>query len=171
MDLNWIETGLRAALLEDGRRLLEQILTQIPEPLCSPSPGQRTYPGRENTVLSLLGAVCYQRAYHQQSGQEGFCPKDQLLGIMAGCTPGAARVLCRSMARLAYRESSQELQELAGLKVSSSVLQRLALEVGPRAAKLLAHLPGPEMPAGATFYACVDGTGLPMVAQALEGRT
>lgn len=157
-------------MLGDGRRLLEKILTEIAEPAYQASDGQRCLGARSNRVLSLLGPVSYQRSYYQAPANEGICPKDQVLGIISGCTPGAARVLCRSVARVAYRESSRELSELAGLEVDPSVLQRLALRIGPMAAKLLPDLPGPELPAQATVYVGIDGTGVPMHGKALAGR-
>lgn len=170
MDWIWLETTLRSALLADGRRILEQVLALVPEPAFEPEPGQRTYRQRECQILSLFGPLSFRRTYYQRTDQAGVCPKDQAVRLMAGCTPAAARILCRSVARLAYRESQVELQELAGIEVPASYLQRLALEIGPRVLDQLPKVSGPPLPEQATFYVSVDGTGVPMVKSEVADR-
>jgi len=95
---------------------------------------------------------------------------DRALGLIGNCTPGAARMLARTAAQLPYLESAQQLQELAGLEVDPSQIQRLVQLLGPSAQQRLSQLPGPPRRSVPQFYLSVDGTGVPMVRAELEGR-
>jgi hypothetical protein len=170
LDLDWAERSLRAALLQDGRRLLESIVATVPEPEYQRRSGQRAYAARSQTVLSAFGWLKYARTYYQAPGQAGSCPLDNVLGILGGCTPMAARLLCRTAARTPYVEGAGDLLELAGLEVDPSFIQQLAQLVGTRGQPLLERLTVP-VPAGAqTIYFMTDGTGVPMAQPELEGR-
>ena len=166
----WIETTLRVALLQDGRRLLEGLLAQVPVPQVQLQPGQRRYQDRGCEVLSILGPVTLCRDYYHPPGPEGGFPLDRTLGLIGNCTPGAARMLGRTAAQLPYMESSQQLEELAGLKVDPSQIQRLVQLLGPPAQERLAQLPDPALKPVPQFYVSVDGTGVPMIGAELEGR-
>ena len=170
LDLDWAERSLRAALLQDGRRLLESIVQAVPEPPHQRQPGQRAYAPRDLTVLSAFGWITYARTYYQAPEQSGTCPLDDTLGIVGGCTPMAARLLCRTAARSPYGEAAEDLQDLAGLEVEPSFIQRLAQRVGTQGQPLLERLTVPVPDLVQTFYLMVDGTGVPMAKEALEGR-
>jgi hypothetical protein len=167
----WIEATLRAALLEDGRRLLEGLLAQVPVPVVAPQPGQRCYHERACEVLSVFGPLTLRRDYYHPAGPEGGFPLDRALGIIGRCTPGAARMLGRTAAQLPYVESSQQLQALAGLTVDPSQIQRVVQLLGPPAQACLVTLPGPAPKPVRQFYVSIDGTGVPMVRPELEGRS
>jgi hypothetical protein len=79
-------------------------------------------------------------------------------------------MLARTAAQLPYLESTHQLQELAGLEVEPSQIQRLVQLLGPPAQERLLHLPGPPCRLVPQFYLSVDGTGVPMVRAELEGR-
>ena len=170
MPTEWIETTLRAALLEDGRRLLEGLLAEVPLGKVAPQPGQRCYQDRSCEVLSMFGCVNLRRDYYHPAGPEGGFPLDRALGLIGYCTPGAARMLSRTAAQLPYLESSQQLEELAGIAVPPSQIQRLVQLLGPPAQQRLVHLPGAGVQSVPQFYVSVDGTGVPMVAEELEDR-
>jgi len=161
---------LRTALLEDGRRLLEGLLAQVPVPEVARHPGQRRHAGRRCQVLSVFGPVTLARDYYHPAGPEGGFPLDRVLGLIGGCTPGAARMLGRTAAQLPYLESSQQLQELAGITVDPSQIQRLVQVLGPPAQARLVELPGLARDPVPEFYVSVDGTGVPMIRAELEGR-
>ncbi len=161
---------LRAALLEDGRRLLESLLAQVPGPEVPLQPEQRLYRGRRREILSIFGPVTLCRDYYHPPGPEGAFPLDRALGLIGNFTPGAARMLGRTAAQLPYLESSQQLQELAGLRVEASQIQRLVQLLGPAAQERLVQLPQPSTRPAPEFYVSVDGTGVPMVGAELEGR-
>lgn len=162
---------MRAALLADGRRLLEGLLAQVPVPVVAAQPGQRCYRDRDCEVLSVFGPVTLRRDYYHPPGPEGGFPLDRALGIIGGCTPGAARMLGRTAAQLPFVESSQQVQELAGLTVDPSQIQRLVQRLGPAAQARLVELPEPASKTAPQFYVSIDGTGVPMVRPELEGRS
>ena len=167
----WIEATLRAALLADGRRLLEGLLAQVPVPEVQLQPGQRRHRHRDCEVLSLFGPVTLCRDYYHPAGPEGGFPLDRALGLIGNFTPGAARMLGRTAAQLPFLESSQQVQELAGLTVDPSQIQRLVQRLGSPAQARLVELPGPVAKPVPQFYVSVDGTGVPMVRPELEGRS
>jgi hypothetical protein len=166
----WIEQTLRAALLEDGRRLLEGLLAQMPVPIPALQPGQRRHAHRACEVLSVFGPVTLRRDYYHPPGPEGGFPLDRVLGLIGGCTPGAARLLGRTAAQLPYGESQEQLQELAGLTVDASQIQRVVQLLGPPAQARLVELPGLARAAMPELYVSVDGTGVPMVRAEVAGR-
>jgi len=169
LSTQWIEATLRTALLEDGRRLSEGLLAQVPVPGVVPQPGQRCHHDRDCEVLSVFGPVTLRRDYYHPPGPEGGFPLDRALGIIGGCTPGAARMLGLTAAQLPFVESSQQVQELAGLTVDPSQIQRLVQRLGPSAQARLVELPGPAPKPVPQFYVSVDGTGVPMVRPELAG--
>ena len=150
--------------------MLENLLAQVPEPETPLQPGQRCYRKRPCEVLSALGPITIRRDYYHPPGPEGGLPFDRVLGLVGNCTPGAARMLARTAAQLPYLESAEQLQELAGLAVDPSQIQRLVQLLGPSAQERLRELPGPACRAVPEFYVSVDGTGVPMVRAELEGR-
>lgn len=150
--------------------MLEKLLAELPEPEVQPVAGQRIYSGRLCQVLSIFGPICLSRDYHYVPGQKGTCPLDRALGLLGGFTPGAARMLSRTAAQLPYQESSQQLQELAGLNVDPSQIQRLVQQAGNKAQLLLPLVQAVPVQAEQRFYVSVDGTGVPMLTQELEGR-
>lgn len=161
---------MRAALLEDGRRLLEELLVQVPVAEVSPQPGQRVYHQRRCEVLSLFGPLNLCRDYYHPAGPEGGFPLDQALGLIGGFTPGAARILSRTAAQLPYQESSEQVRELAGLNVDGSQIKRLVGLLSAAAQTRIEQLPEPAPAVSDQFYISVDGTGVPMVPEELEGR-
>ena len=92
------------------------------------------------------------------------------LGPLGGYTPAAARMLSRTAAQLPYPESSQQLRELAGLQVDPSQIQRLVQQAGNKAQLLLPLVEAVPVQAEQRLYISVDGTGVPMRADELEGR-
>ena len=95
---------------------------------------------------------------------------DQALGLIGGFTPGAARILSRTAAQLPYGESSQQVRELAGLNVDATQIKRLVGLLSGAAQTRIQQLPEPATVASELFYISVDGTGVPMVREELEGR-
>jgi len=90
---------------------------------------------RTKSILSAVGEVNYTRWYTMDTdGTPGF-PADDALGLVCGCTSGAAKRLCHMGAKSqSYGEASQSLELLAGLRVSPNTIQRLVSEVGPKMA-------------------------------------
>src|SRR5712692_4693800 len=143
---------------------------KCPCPTASPSPASCVYRDRACEALSIFGPVTLRPDYYHPPGRAGGLPLDQVLGLLGGCTPGAARLLSRTAAQLPYLASSQQVQELAGWRVEPSQIQRLIQLLGPPAQARLVQLPAPGPKAAPQFYVSVDGTGVPMVRPELDGR-
>lgn len=87
---------------------------------------------RTRSILSAVGEVSYTRWYAvDPKGKRSF-PADEALGIICGCTPGAAKRLCHMGAKSqSYSEASQSLELLSGIRASQNTIQRLVGTVGP----------------------------------------
>ena len=172
-DVRGLEEGLRKALLLDGARLLADLISQIKAPGDHPQPGEKCHPRRKLVIQSLLGPLTISRSYYfersRSRGLRGRCPLDQHLGLFGRFTPGFARIASRAAAQSSYGEASNDLHELAGLKVGSRQLQRLCQDVGAALREKLKRLPAPPAVPVPIMYVEADGTGVPMNRQALQG--
>lgn len=93
-------------------------------------PGRRER--RTTGILSAVGEVSYTRWYAVNSKGGRDFPADDALGIVCGCTPGAAKRLCHMGAKSqSYAEASESLALLSGISASSNTIQRLVGAVGP----------------------------------------
>jgi hypothetical protein len=123
------------------------------------------YRGRhEKTFESVLGPLRLERAYyHCDRCQGGFCPRDRALRLESfSLTPGVLRMTGSAAALVSFEESSSLLQELAGVKVSISQVQRAAETLGEEIAadeRVCVDRMGEIAP---TMYLGMDGTGVPM---------
>lgn len=94
-----LEEKLRDALRCDGRQCLENLLNDpaVRLPDDQSRPGESCHAGRVNTVDSLFGPLVLRRNYDSQREREGGrVPLDESLGVVEGCTPGLARLMCRA---------------------------------------------------------------------------
>ena len=173
-NLLWLETGLRAALLADGRTLLENFLGQelLNIPGDSTREGERCYAGRSTTCQSAFGSLTLTRNYYHdaQNDQTRF-PLDEALGLIENCTPAIARMMCRAGSFEPFEAASLTLEYYAGVHVEGRRIQRLINQVGPEIEKWVGQLAPPSpMPSVPTFYVEADGTGVSMRKGETKGR-
>lgn len=169
-----VELGLRQALLHDGRALLEQLVQSVADgpTQAQARPGEKCHAGRPRRVETIFGPIQLKRDYlYSPKDQQGRCPLDQALGLIQGASPGLVRLASRAAAREGFEAASDDLKELAAIDIEGRQIQRLVAHSGPMIAAQL-KLTDPEfapkpMP---VCYVEADGTGIPMVAEALEGR-
>lgn len=174
-NLEAIEIGLREALARDACGVLEELLNDpaLPVPEDQGRSGERCHPDRPKEALTLFGPVPLRRNYYYAQAQaEGRAPLDQALGLVAGYSPGVLRLLCRAAARQPFEAGAADLQAFCGLAVEGRQLQRVAQAMGSRVRTVLEQLPPFTHATGPIpiMYVAVDGTGVPMVAEELEGR-
>jgi len=166
---------LRKALLADGAKLLQSLISQIKAPDDQARPGEKCHRSRPVVIHSLLGTLHVRRNYYyhpdKPAGTCGRCPLDQKLGLFGHWTPGLAKIATRAAAQSSYEEACDDLKNLAGLEVGPRQLQRLAQEVGAALREKLKRLPDPPPPPLPipVFYVEVDGTGVPMNKASLQG--
>ena len=127
---------------------------------------------RTKSILSAVGEVSYTRWYAvDPAGGRGF-PADDALGIVSGCTPGAAKRLCHMGAKSqSYGEASQSLELLSGLQTSANSIQRLVGVVGPDLAAWARERQPATVPPQREVAVCLqmDMTGVRLLKKYLEG--
>jgi hypothetical protein len=173
-NLEAVELGLREALFNDGRRMLQQLLNDSHLSLAQNETqcGEKCHAQRRKAVETLFGTIELQRPYfYCPASGHGRAPLDKALGLVDGYSPGLVRLGCRAAARSGYAAASEDLQELAAITLDGRQIQRLVNKIGPAIGEQLqkstAAPPGDPIP---VVYVEVDGTGVPMVADELAGR-
>ena len=168
-----VELGLREALFKDGRKLLERLYNQdgLQVPDNASRPGEKCHPQRAKDIQSLFGTLELRRNYfYDPQTDTGRFPLDQALGLLHSFSLALVRLSVRAAAKEGYESASEDLEVQAGVPIEGRQIQRLVNLVAPSIAKQLEAGPPITGDAIPVFYAEVDGTGLPMVAQELEGR-
>lgn len=174
-NLEAVEIGLREAVFRDLCGVLGELLNDpaLPVPEDQGRLGEKCHPGRPKEALTLFGPVPLRRNYYYAPAQEqGRAPLDQALGLLAGYSPGVLRLLCRAAAREPFAAGAADVKAFCGLEVDGRQIQRVAQQMGPAVRQVLEQLPPPVHASGpiAIMYLAVDGTGVPMVPEELEGR-
>jgi len=181
LDLEALEMAVRQQALQLAARAVEQRLNADPSDnagprLPCPCGGEARYAGRRSKHFhSVLGSLHLQRAYyHCRSCGGGFCPRDRTLGLEnSSLSPAVIRMVGTVGALVSFQEGSTLLQELAGVAVDAKQVERTAEDLGAEIAAderqdtLPAH---EDLPLPATLYLGIDGTGIPLRAEELEGR-
>lgn len=187
LDLEAVENALRTALHQAGASGLSELL-QYPVP----APDQRQLPCscghhaqyrtlRSKPILTVLGPARVARPYylcaHCHSGQ---FPADRELDIEnTEYSPGVRRMQAMVGQGAPFDHGRQQMEVLAGLKVTAKAVERNAEAIGEdiavreqqeiqRAVQLdLPVMIGEPIP---ILYVQMDGTGVPMVKKETVGR-
>ncbi len=182
LDLEALEMAVRQQALQLAARAVEQRLNADTSDnagprLPCPCGGEARYAGRRSKHFhSALGSLHLQRAYyHCRSCGGGFCPRDRTLGLEnSSLSPAVIRMVGTVGALVSFQEGSTLLQELAGVAVDAKQVERTAEDLGAEIAAderqdtLPAH---EDLPLPGTLYLGIDGTGIPLRAEELAGRT
>lgn len=171
-NIEWVETGLKAALHADACVLIGALLSD-PDLVVDADekrPGEKRGGSHPKKVLSLFGEVSIRRNYYYDpSSGRGRYPMDEALGLAGGHTPGVVRLMCRAAARDSYEAASADLKAYAALDVDARQINRMVRRMGPA---MRAQLESEEADAGTAavprMYISPDGTGIPMRASELE---
>lgn len=174
-----MEIAARRQALRLAARALEQRLNADtsdyagPELLCSCGKLAQYHGRHGKTFESVLGPLHLERAYyHCANCQSGFCPRDRHLRLeMFSLTPGVLRMTGTTAALASFEESSALLQELAGLEVSVSQVERAAEALGAEIAADECSCVERMGEVAPTMYLGMDGTGVPMRKSEVAGRS
>src|SRR6202049_1610890 len=181
LDFEALEVALRQRTLGLAARAIEQRLNaDLSDAAVSPvdcdcgKPAR--YVGRRaKQVQSVLGRLRLERAYyHCSSCGHGFCPRDRHLGIEnTVLSPALTRMTGTVGAMVSFQEGSELLRELAGVAVEAKQVERTAEALGREIAEDERHYcePCDTLPLPQTLYLGMDGTGIPLRAEELAGRT
>ena len=186
--LEAVELAIRTAMMRLGGRLLEDLLGldpghRGPRVDCGAGHQAEFASYRDKTIDTVLGPVDVRRAwYHCAACGHGLAPRDAGLGIeKASMSPGLAKMTARAAAAVPFARAASLLAELAGAELTAKRVERAAEAAGTAAAAAIeAHaaaiccrqvipLP-PPAPVPDMLYIAVDGTGVPMVPAATQGR-
>ena len=181
LDLEALELAVRQQVLQLAGAAVEQRLNaDISDERgartgCSCGQEARLVGRRSKQVLSVLGLLQLERAYyHCSSCGHGFCPRDGQLGIEnTSLSPALTRMVGTVGAMVSFQEGSQLLTELAGVAVDAKQVERTAEALGKQIAEDERHCTEPcdALPLPQTLYLGMDGTGIPLRAEELVGRT
>jgi hypothetical protein len=173
-NIEWLEFGLREAIQKDARMLIEGLLNDPATvvKLDYPLDGEQRYGNRLPMIGTLFGPVEVRRNYYYLAGEkEGRFPLDQALGLIEGCSPALARLMCRAGGQSPFESASADLQAYGGIDIEGRSIQRLVNRVAPSIQKGLdAEILAPDLKAVSVLYVSADGTGIPMVKRELEGH-
>jgi len=175
-----VEVACRRQALQLAARLLAQHLNadtsdhagaSLPCPCGQPA----RYAGRHaKTFTTALGPLTLTRAYyHCPTCGQGFCPRDQALGLAdTGLSPAVTRMVGTAAAMVSFAEGSELLGALAGLPVNAKQVERTAEALGREIAEDDRQQAGSaaDTEIAPTMYLGMDGTGVPMRKEEVAGR-
>jgi len=185
VDLEAAELAIRAALHQVGGRLLQQLLNSDgggykgARVTCGAGHEAHFIDYRSKEVTTVLARITIKRAYYYcASCAAGVLPKDQELDIVGtSFSPGARRLMGRVGGKESFNEGRQDLQELAGIKVTTKEVERIAEALGAelealgqreRAQAVSQKVVAP--PSVPKLYLSFDGTGVPVIKRETVGR-
>lgn len=177
--------AIRAAMHQVGGVLLEQLLNgnagepPAPQIACGQGHAATFVAVRPKRLTTVLGPLQLRRSYyHCAACQAGRIPTDQALDIVGTTfSPGVRRLMGRVGGKEAFAAGRRDLAELAGIRVETKQVERVAEALGAQI-ETLAHaereaaLSGKiiALQAPPKLYLAIDGTGVPVVPHETEGR-
>jgi hypothetical protein len=181
LDFEALEVALRQRTLRLAAHAIEQRLNadfsdEVSTRLRCPCGKEARYVARRTkSVVSVLGPLQLERAYYHCSGcGHGFCPRDEHLGIEnTSLSPALTRMIGTVGAMVSFQEGHELLQELAGVAVDAQQVERTAEALGKEIAEdeRVHREPLDALALPQTLYLGMDGTGIPLRAEELAGRT
>ena len=186
-DLEAHELAIRTAMMRLGGSLLGRLLAadtghRGPHIDCGAGHSAEFVGYRAKTIQTVLGPVALRRAYyHCAACGCGVVPRDDELGIAgASLSPGLRKMTARVGAAAPFAKAADLLAELAGIRLPAKRIERSAEADGAAAAARItaesaaiaggrvSPLPPAVLPD--KLYIAIDGTGVPMVPAAVNGR-
>jgi hypothetical protein len=178
VDLEAIETFVRESMHRAGAAALSHLLNvDSPEQRSIPcSCGQRAHykEQRSKPMVTVVGRVEYERPYYVCAHcHRAPNPTDAALGVeREEFSPGVRRMMAVVGSEAAFDAGREQLELLAGLRVSTSSVKRQAEAIGAELVRLeqaeiqrsvQLQLPIPLGPPIPVLYVEIDGTGVPVV--------
>lgn len=159
----WFETYLNKYASEEHRTIIER-------------DGQKYYrqEKRPKQLRTILGTITVERYYfYDAESHRGCCPFDEewdVEGTMFSVR--LRRIIGRVGAYRSFELGEEDIREFTGLEVAAKEIERVSEMIG-RAVNTYSQqqAAGSNEHAVPMMYVCMDGTGVPMVKQAVEGRT
>lgn len=188
IDMEATEKALRQMGQRLGGTLLEKLLNGKGEPGssqidCGAGHQAKRIEMRSKQVTTVLGQVEIERAYYYCAQcEDGVVPKDRELDIVGtSLSPGVRRMIGRVGGKEPFEEGRADLEELAGVIVSTKAVERVAEGIGVD----IEERAKPSREAAVTgkvvtleskrtsidrMYIAMDGTGVPVLPSETVGR-
>ena len=136
---------------------------------------------RSKPVLTVVGPVEFQRPYYVCAQcHHAPNPTDAALGVeRQEFSPGVRRMMAVVGSQSPFELGREQLEVLAGLRVSTKSVERQAEQIGAEIMRLeqaeiqrsvQLELPIPVGPPIPILYVEIDGTGIPVVKKETQGR-
>lgn len=187
VDLEAVEQAVKKAVLAAGAGILEQLLRPVgvgrrdTPVLCTCGTRMNSHGQRGKQVQTLLGWIGFERSlFVCPLCAKSRYPGDEALDIAGTArSPGVRRQAARLGAKETFAEAAADFAQLAGIELCRKEAERIAETEGTRMQAwlekehhALRFQAPPENPLKniETLYIELDGTGIPMVPEALEGR-
>ena len=159
-------------------RAVERCLNADTSDYCGPKRrcecgGAARYAGRrKKTFTSVLGPLRLSRAYyHCAACDAGFYPRDRELGLEGtSLSPALVRMVGLVGSTGSFVEGRTLLKDLAGVDVDAKQVERMAEKLGAEIGADEHRMVEPSPACAPTMYLGMDGTGVPMRKEELEGR-
>jgi hypothetical protein len=182
IDFQALEDAAKQCALRLAATALEKYLNQDhsdysgPQLPCRCGKAAKSVDRRGKTFQTVLGEVTLWRAYyHCAHCESGFFPRDRELGLEDGSeSPGIQRLSALTAAMVSFEEGHLLLKELAGVEINAKRVERCAKRIGAEAAadeKLHFEPLDPDSPLPHSMCLSLDGTGIPVRASEVEGRS
>ena len=123
------------------------------------------YAGRKSkTINTVLGKITLSRAYyHCKSCKSGFFPRDHMLDIKnTTLSPGVVRITGLTASMVSFKETSELIKELTGIKIDPKQAERTSESLGREIEADEVCFTEPEDTKAKTIYLGMDGTGVPI---------
>jgi Uncharacterised protein family (UPF0236) len=184
-DLEAAEMAIRASMHAVGGVVLEKLLNgdgggyEGARVACGEGHEASLIDYRSKEVTTVLAAVSVKRAYyHCAACAAGAIPKDQELDVEGtSFSPGVRRLLGRVGGKESFNEGRRDLEELAGIRVKTKEVERIAEGIGAQLEVLgqrEREQAGVEkvvaLKSVAKLYVSFDGTGVPVIKRETVGR-
>lgn len=188
IDMEATEKALRQMGQRLGGTLLERLLNGKGEPGssqidCGAGHQAKRIEMRSKQVTTVLGQVEIVRAYYYCAQcEDGVVPKDRELDIVGtSLSPGVRRMIGRVGGKEPFEEGRGDLEELAGVIVSTKAVERVAEGIGvdieerakpSREAAVRGKVVRLESKRTSIdrMYIAMDGTGVPVLPSETVGR-
>ncbi len=177
--------AIRVAMHEAGALLLEKLLNsgacgyERVGVKCTAGHGATFLDYRGKELTTVVGTVALKRAYYYCGiCGKGIVPQDEALDIVGtSFSPGVRRLIGRVGGKESFNEGRQDLEELAGIRVKTKEVERIAETIGAQIEALGARERGRILSAKvvplksvARLYISFDGTGVPVIKRETAGR-
>lgn len=187
LDLEAVETAIRAAMHQAGAEVLTKLLqydppdtdhTTIP---CSCGQSALYKELRRKTILTVVGTVQLSRPYyHCDHCKKGHFPVDTELGVHhLETSPGVRRMESVMGSEIAFAAGCEPMKVLAGLDVTAKAIERASEAIGEqialREAQAISRAKQLVLPVIMKqnipkMYVLLDGVQVPVVRKDTQGR-